>query len=99
MDEWRRKEIEQADREYHPCLDGLHVCGIISDDAGERPLTLANAPRVDASIFGRLEAEFALPAGEDPDCIVDLFVEGDIVRDFGIRRQQLDALVRAANPN
>lgn len=93
----RQREIEQADREYHPCTTGLHVCGIIADELGERPLTLANVVGVDERQFDILETHYALPEGEDPDCIVDLCVDGDIIRDFGIRRQSLDALIRSCN--
>jgi hypothetical protein len=84
---------ELADKEYHPCVNGLHVCGVTSDL--ERPLTLANVHGVSEWQFEQLESHYAID-DEDPDLIIDLFDGGDTVRDFGIRRQSLDALLQSA---
>jgi len=77
---------------YAPCEKGLHVCGISADE--EEFTTEANMPGISSEAFDRLAARFALPKSDDPDLVVDLFVGGDLVRDFGIRRQVLSALIR-----
>lgn len=82
---------------YNPCRNGIHVCGISSDE--EEFVTIANVPGVDERQFDILETHFALPPEEDPDLVVDLMADGDIVRDFGIRRQQLVAIIKSAEPN
>lgn len=79
---------------YSPCRDGLHVCGISSDE--EEFVTVANVPGVTEALFERLKQTFGLPSGDDPDLVVDLCVQGDILADFGIRRQSLAALLVAA---
>ena len=89
----RQKEIEQSEREYHPCWNGLHVCGQTPDD--EQPLTLKNVPGITPERFAELKGQFGLPSDEDFDLVIDLFVKGDLVEDFCIRRQSLDALLRA----
>ncbi|HRN83250.1 MAG TPA: hypothetical protein PK857_00400 [Hyphomicrobium sp.] len=47
-------------------------------------------------MFDQLESAFRLPDDEDPDLIVDFVVDGDIIRDFGIRHQQAVALLGTA---
>lgn len=89
----RRKMLEDAEREYHPCYNGLHVCGQTPDD--ERPLTLKNVPGITPARFTELKAQFGLPADDDFDLVIDLMVKGDIIEDFCIRRQSLDALLRS----
>jgi hypothetical protein len=88
------EEIAQADREYHPCRNGLHVCGQICDEDGERPLTLANVPGVARSKFQALAVKFGIPHDES-DLVIDFMVQGDIIEDFSMRRQDLDALIRS----
>jgi hypothetical protein len=78
---------------YSPCKNGIHVCGISA--AEEEFVTVANVPGVSERKFDMLENEYALPEGEDPDLIVDLVIDGDLIRDFGIRRQSLDVLIRS----
>lgn len=89
-------EIAQAEREYHPCDDGLHVCGQICDEMGDRPLTLGNVPGVDGQKFEALRAQYATP-DDDFDIVIDRMVGGDIVDDFGMRRQDLAALLKDAS--
>lgn len=79
-------------REYYPCSTGLHVCGSTPD--GERPLTVANVPRVDRWLFEKFRAEFS--SGNDGDLVVDFFEKGDLVDDFWMRRQDLDNLLTKA---
>lgn len=90
----RAEEIAQANREYHPCRNGIHVCGVTPDE--ERPLTVANVPGVSRERFEALKAEFGIPH-EDSDLVVDFNVRGDTVDDFSIRRQMLDAVLRAVS--
>lgn len=78
---------------YSPCTNGLHVCGISGDE--EEFVTVQNVPGVTEQTFDLLEAHYALPEGEDPDLVVDLVIDGDLIRDFGIRRQSLAALVKS----
>jgi len=75
---------------YAPCRSGLHVCGI--DYAADEFVTVANVPGVTRQRFDDLRREHALPDGVDPDLVVDFRLDGDIVADFGIRRQSLAAL-------
>jgi hypothetical protein len=78
---------------YNPCPNGLHVCGI--DERAEEFTTVANVPGVTDRKFDELETHYGLPEGVDPDLVVDLCVDGDIIRDFGIRRQSLAAMLRS----
>lgn len=80
---------------YNPCPDGIHVCGISGDE--EEFISVANVVGVGEGTFAMLKTLFALPEGEDPDLVVDLMVGGDCIRDFGIRRQQLDALLKSCD--
>ena len=90
----RRQMIAQANREYHPCWNGLHVCGQTADE--ERPLTVANVPGLSATKFTRLREQFAVPYDNGWDLLVDLFLGGDAVDEFPIRQQSLAALLEAA---
>lgn len=76
---------------YKPCRNGIHVCG--TDEINNEFVTVANVPGYAYLRFDELRAMFALPDGEDPDLVVDCMVDGDIVDDFGIRRQSLLDLV------
>lgn len=73
---------------YAPCRNGIHICGI--DDARDEFVTVANHPGVSRSLFDKLRNEFAID--DDPDVVVDLMVDGDIVDDFRARRQSLAAI-------
>jgi hypothetical protein len=93
----RAAEIAKANREYHPCDIGLHICGQIEDEDGERPLTLANHPLAsDAEarrVFALLRAEFEAP---EDDVMVDLQVgDCNCEANFGMSRQMLPRLAAA----
>jgi hypothetical protein len=85
------------DYNYSPCRNGIHVCG--HDGTETYPLTVANVEGVSAAQWDVVRAAFSLPDDEDPDLVVDFMVDGDIVEDFGIRRQSLDALLKSLKPN
>lgn len=75
---------------YAPCQYGIHVCGISGDE--QEFVTVANFQRVSKAVFDSLRDDFGLEPGEDPDLVVDFMCDGDIVEDFGIRRQSLAAI-------
>lgn len=75
---------------YAPCRYGIHVCGINCSET--EFVTVANHPGVSRSMFDNLRSDFALDAGEDPDLVIDFMCDGDIIEDFGIRRQSLNAM-------
>ena len=81
---------------YSPCRNGLHVCGINATE--DEFTTVANVPGVTERRFDELEAHYALPDDEEPDLVVDLMIDGSIIRDFGIRRQLLDHLIQSCAP-
>lgn len=87
------KMLEEAEREYHPCQNGIHVCGVTADE--ERPLTVANVPGVTEAKWDVLKSAFQMTEDDTPDLVIDFMVNGDIMEDFGIRRQQLDALLQS----
>lgn len=97
----RLAELEKANREYHPCDCGVHICGHIEDDDGERPFTLANfeaKTEMEAkALFERLR-QFAACPGEPEDCCVDLNIGRDHqhVDDFCITRQMLERITAEA---
>jgi len=81
---------------YFPCRYGIHICGINSDET--EFVTVANFPRASRAVFESLKADFAID--DEPDLVVDFFVDGDCDHDFGIRRQSLaaiEAAILAAN--
>ena len=78
-------------REYHPCRNGIHICGATADE--ERPLTVANIPNVPRWRFDQLEDHYGIE-GDDFDLVVDFMEDGNILSDFAIRRQSLDLLLR-----
>lgn len=85
-----------SDRTYRPCRNGIHVCGIATTDGEEHFITEANVAGVKEMAFDLLENSYALAPDADPDLVVDLMQDGDCLRDFGIRRQSLDALLNSA---
>ncbi len=100
MSEWfTQAEIDKANAEYHPCDCGVHICGVIEDEDGERPLTIANFPTSSAAearlLFDRLR-KFEAAKDEPHDCIVDLNIDGDNlhIEDFAISRQMVEHLRR-----
>ena len=99
----RRRYVEAANRQYHPCDTGLHVCGIND----ERPLpagphyTLLNVPlnAGDARrIFDRLKPVFEV-SDDEGDVLVDLFIHGSTEDDFWMRRQMFERFAREAESN
>ena len=86
-------------REYRPCGTGLHVCGI--DPIAERFRTVENLPLPEPGarhVWGAAVARLAMAADDDPDVMVDLFVDGNLIENFGMRRQHVgDLLVLAEN--
>ena len=95
----RRRELEEALREHHPCDNGLHVCGFTRDDT---PLTLVNhaitSEAAALALWERARSELGEQA--EADVLVDLMVDGNIHDNFWMRRQMLNRLallVEAAN--
>ena len=91
----QRAELMKALRIYHPPHTGIHICG--SDDEKNAAMTLGAFPmsEVEArAAFETMKGEFSEPGG-DCDVVVDLCVRGDIVDDFGMRRQMIERLRRA----
>lgn len=77
---------------YQPCTTGIHVCG--SDDVENWPVTLASFPMPEVFarvVFAQMMQEYEV---DDHDVIVDLFVGGDQLDNFGIKRQMLDRVRR-----
>jgi len=75
---------------YSPCRYGIHICGI--DESRDEFTTVANHPRVSKVLFDSLRDDFAMEKDEDPDVVVDFMCDGDIIDDFGARRQSLAAM-------
>lgn len=98
----RRQDLEEADRLYHPCWCGVHVCGSSPDDASMTVLNIAaSTPAVARKIFAACKAEAECPDGEEGDLVVDLNIDRDNlhVDDFWLNRQMLarmEAAGRAA---
>lgn len=96
---WDPAWLAQMKREYHPCDLGLHVCGVIEDEHGDRPLTVANLPAADEAsaraLFAALRPEFEDPDGE---LLVDLNLGAadHVAEQFGMHRQMLDRLLARA---
>jgi len=89
----RARMLAQAEREYHPCDVGLHVCGVVEDDSA-RPLTLANhrlpSPEMARRAWAAARAELEDEGGE---VAVDLFTAPYSMDDsFTMRRQMLPRL-------
>ena len=75
---------------YEPCPFGVHVCGI---NGGETEfVTVANFPRCTPEKFYSARDSLGDLAADDADLVVDLFENGDVLDDFGIRRQDLPRL-------
>lgn len=74
---------------YAPCRYGIHVCGTSADEL--EPVTVKNFPRVSKAMFDSLKSDYAI-SDQDPDLVVDFMCDGDILDDFGIRRQMLEVI-------
>jgi hypothetical protein len=84
--------------DYIPCRTGLHACEF--NPARNWFRTVANAPLPEPGARHVWEAAHrGLGAtGDDVEVMVDLFIEGQFHRNFGIRRQHVgDLLVLAEN--
>lgn len=75
-------------RRYAPCRYGIHVCGINADET--EFTSEANFPGASLATFESLRDQFAIDG--DPDLVVDFLVDGDLLHDFGMRRQDLAAM-------
>lgn len=91
-------EVQEAIDRYHPCSQGVHVCGI--DEVKEVFFTQANFAGVTRETFERAKAECSTRDGDPHDFIVD-FCCGDFTvdDDFPINRQMLPRLEAICNGN
>jgi hypothetical protein len=88
----RYQELLEAARVYHPSKTGIHVCGF---DALDSPITVLNFALEESIAIKKFEAiKEEFDSGDDGDLILDLCVENDLVDNFWIRRQSLDAIRR-----
>ena len=81
---------------YHPCFNGLHVCGIDTEQNGF--FTKENFPLPRSKVKAAFAAAKAECADQDGDYVVDMMKCGDCSEDFWIRAQMLPrlaALLRA----
>lgn len=88
---WTAEDQRRFLAQYNPCDNGLHVCGFREDGEFGPHVTEANFPGVGRDAFDVLKAEFA---DDDYDLLIDLMDNGDIVDDFGIKRQMLEPMRR-----
>lgn len=94
----RRRMLAEADRLYHPCWCGVHVCGASPDEAA---MTVGQIPaRNEAearAIFAACKAEAEAQPGEPQDYVVDLNIDRDNlhVEDFPMTRQMLQRCLTA----
>lgn len=89
MSLFTQAEIAEWRAEYHPCETGVHI---YQPEGGRHGgLTLDNFPGENLDIFRRLSS-----AGDDDDwdLICDLMVNGDLVDNVCIRRQDLELIRR-----
>lgn len=94
-------ELANAEREYHPCRVGVHVCGQIEDENGFRPYTVSNMPcrtfLAARALFDLLSPECERCAGEPDDLMVDLFSDYEMMEDqFLMSRQMLSRALSLA---
>jgi hypothetical protein len=76
--------------EYHPCENGVHV---YQPEGGEfGGITVRNYPGATLAIFAE---HSSAGEGDDYDLICDLVVDGSLVDDVCIRRQDLELIDRA----
>lgn len=98
MDAARRKMIAEADRLYHPCWCGVHICGSSPDDAAMTVGQIAARDEAEARvIFAACKAEAESQADEPQDYVVDLNISRDNlhVEDFPLTRQMLQRCINA----
>lgn len=95
-------ELEWANRTYHPCQTGIHVCGQGVSGGRDVPTTVQNFPILDHCSARRVfeKAKVALFAPSDPDDLcIDLMIGDDLADGFHICRQLLPRLVEIVNEN
>ena len=88
---WREPDfMRRWEAEYHPCDNGVHI---FQPEGGEfGGLTLKNFPGETLDVFRSLSTA---GEGDDFDLLCDLFVDGDLIDNVGIRRQDLAVIERA----
>jgi hypothetical protein len=85
-----REQIRRWQAEYHPCNNGVHV---FQPEGGEfGGITLRNFPGASLDVFRELSTA---GEGDDFDLLCDLFQDGDLMENVGIRRQDLAVIERA----
>jgi hypothetical protein len=98
-----REAMEKGfNRQYHPCVTGIHVCSV-DDDAGHEygpHVTLLNVDLPLAIVEEAFEAAKALfgEEGSDADLSIDLMIDDDLCDNFFMWRQMLprmEAYLRA----
>jgi hypothetical protein len=91
------EEIREWRREYHPCQNGVHI---FHPDCGNHGgLTIKNFPGASLDLFRQLSTA---GDGDDWDLLADLHINGDLIDNVAIRRQDLAVIERALaaeNPN
>lgn len=83
-------DIDQWRAEYHPCENGVHI---FQPEGGEHGgLTLENFPGLDLTLF---REHSSAGEGDNFDLLADLFIDGDLIDNVAIRRQDLEVIRRA----
>lgn len=94
----RQRMLEEADRLYHPCWYGVHVCGSSPDGAAMTVGQIVARNEAEARvIFTACKAEAEAQSGEPQDYVVDLNIGRDNlhVEDFPLTRQMLQRCLTA----
>lgn len=94
----RRRLLAEADRLYHPCWFGVHVCGSSPEDAAMTIGEVVARNEAEARvIFEACRAEAEAQVGEPQDYVVDLNIGQDNlhVEDFSMTRQMLQRCLTA----
>jgi hypothetical protein len=86
----RAEMLRQWRAEYHPCENGVHV---FQPEGGKfGGITLRNFPGESLELFRKFSSS---GPDDDWDLICDLTVNGDLVENVCIRRQDLELIERA----
>lgn len=84
------EEIRAWRAEYHPCDNGVHI---FQPEGGRHGgLTVKNFPGATLDLFRELSTA---GEGDDWDLLADLHVNGDLIDNVAIRRQDLSVIERA----
>ena len=83
---------------YHPCDNGLHICGFFENNNTIQPKTMLNVPFSDPQrLFEVAKEQCEAPRDEETgNYIVDLMINGDICADFETNRQMFEVIERIA---